>query len=249
MTQQGLQTLDMRHTLPNLKNLLLTLTSSLEDEELDRTTRRNVQDAEDTTSADTDTSVCMPHDDPPRKALFAPISGFWLSRSGSNATRTSNGLSAPPSSSSTPETRASEQSGVAADVLPSEPDVPADHPALPDDRDKIKPSNGHATAHKVNGLPVDSNTATSDESAAETVDASVDDGGDTETIKDGAIGRVAAQGSWITKAFFGQIDRDRDREKSAHGAGVRRKRSTVATTTAATAGARDVGRTNDTIVR
>jgi hypothetical protein len=247
MTQQGLQTLDMRHTLPNLKNLLLTLTSSLEDEESSLATQGNVhesRDAKDTATADTDTGArTPPRDNTPRKALFAPISGFWLSRGGSNAARTPNGLSAPPLSSSTLETRTSEQAEATAATLSPEPDVPVEHPL--EERYNPKLPNGNSTVPKVNGLPMDSDTAISEESVTETAGTSVDDEGDTETIKDGTVGRAAAQGSWITKAFFGQI------EKGPHGASVRWKRSTAATTlaAAATPGVGEVGRMNDTIVR
>jgi hypothetical protein len=50
-----------------------------------------------------------------------------------------------------------------------------------------------------------------------------DEVGDTETIKDGSVGRSStAQSGWLTKAFFGQqIERDRDRDKEK--VGVRRR--------------------------
>lgn len=241
MTHQGLQALDMRHTLPNLKNLLLTLTSSLEDEENSPTTHEPAHEntnAEDTSIAETDTGARTPRQDNPlRKPFFAPISGFWLAKSASSAARTSNELPAPPLPSFA---RPSEDSEVAAATLTWEPEAPAEHQPPLEDSDNLKLSNGKTAT--LNGLSVDSDTATSEESATETVGTSVDDG-DTETIKDGTVGRTAVQGSWITKAFFGQIDRERDREKAPHGATIRRKRSTAAAAlaVAATAGA-GVGR-------
>lgn len=136
ITQQGLQTLDMRHTLPNLKNLMLTLTSGLEDD-ADSTQARNQEtvthadegssplpsatDADpNTTSASADDASSNGAPTPtngntPRKAFFAPIniSGFWQLRGGSgfSTLRSTNGPSAAPSLPSTPELTTPEDSG------------------------------------------------------------------------------------------------------------------------------------------
>jgi len=231
--------LDMRHTLPNLKNLILTLTSSLGDEERGPTTQGDVHENTDgkNTIAEDDTGTRTPlRDNPPRKTFFAPISEFWLARSGSNTAKTPNGSPVPPLHPFTPETGPSEDPEAAAAALTSPHEAPVEHSPALEDTNTLKLPNGNNTL-KSNGLSVGSDTAISEQSATETVGTRADDG-DTETIKDGTAGRAAAQSSWITKAFFGQIDRDRDRDKGPHSASVYRKRSTAAITlTAAAAGA------------
>lgn len=226
MTQQGLQTIDMRHTLPNVKNLLLTLTSTLEDDEVQRYvatqqfqaknivlrkwlhSERNdragspLTPVNDDTVLQRDTASTTPiNGNTLRRPFFTPISGFWLSK------RDMNGPFAAPSLPSTPELSASEAvESIAPPPTQEETSV-----------------NGGPTFHHVSGISTEPRNV-----------SKVDDE-DTETIKDGVTGTGssigvgagsgrAAQGGWLTKAFFGQIEREKshshNRKRSGLGPGL-----------------------------
>lgn len=62
--------------------------------------------------------------------------------------------------------------------------------------------------------------------------ATEDDGEDTETIKDGSVGRGAgyAQSGWLAKAFFGQqVEQDRGRKEKGEKVSARRRVATSRT--------------------
>lgn len=248
MIQQGVQTLDMRHTLPNLKNLMLTLTTTLdEDVEMGPSSKQPAHangNASPTlvTDADSSNAPTPTNSNTPRKPFFAPLTGLWHLRSGSSTLRSTNGPSTVPSLPPTPELNTPEDSDATILTSPSEPDTDAGQiPVSSRDTSLLEETirNGDAAA--------DNTSSTIDMSASNiaTVTPAEEDGddeGDTETIKDGSVERAPQQSSWITKAFFGQIDRERDwdreREKTTgpgtRGSGRRKKSAVAASTVSST---------------
>lgn len=281
MNQQGVQTLDMRHTLPNLKNLMLTLTTNLEDDSdtqqrsvapiegiapaattatslTDIDTERSADSSADPDAGASSTGTPTPtNNDTPRKPFFAPIniSGFWHLRgsSGSSTVRATSGPSAEPSLPSTPELSGAEDSSdVTPPATPPDPetnDQPADSDTAAQDNDPIiLPGKVDVSPNVEAGLPLGQSNGTESSTTASTAASTTEeDVDDTETIKDGAVGRpsllpsqahaTVQQSGWLTKAFFGQqIDRERDpRDKEKDGgskfaSGRRRKTNPVTAT-------------------
>ncbi|KAF9513061.1 hypothetical protein BS47DRAFT_1344778 [Hydnum rufescens UP504] len=160
MTERNLQALDMRHTLPNLKNLLLTLTNDADEEEPIRysgidaslstldsfgspksnktATLHNGDASSHSPKPSNPTTPTLPvHALPPtpRKAFFSPIAGLWLSRRSSTIAN-ANVASAPIALADAPEPAVDddETEGLGSVVGAQDPGVPASEEIVTIDR-------------------------------------------------------------------------------------------------------------------
>lgn len=149
-----------------------------------------------------------------RKQFFAPITDFWSRRSASS----SNGkASSSPSLPGTPELSGSEEvEGVshAGDTSVEEVSVDDSQSHISATTDR-SPSVDAVSVRTVTKSTADDPLPSNDMSTSSATTTTEDDAEDTETIKDGSVGRAAAsQSGWLAKAFFGQqIEQDRGRRE------------------------------------